>query len=167
MMDGIERIIRELRTYSPAGDEYHGAHIHKGWANKLEAELAALNADRRVLQSNGEHDAPCARYCEANAYMIELRRVNAELAALRKQNSDPVAWVRRHPDGTLTDEFLAHKAIETGRKNSGAWVPLGPIAAVPEDVLELLGRAYAKLIKYGVENTDPLLMDELKLELMK
>ncbi len=43
-----------------------------------------------------------------------------------------------------------------------------PIAAVPEGyVLDLLGRAYAKLIKYGVENTDPLLMDELKLELMK
>jgi len=31
----------------------------------------------------------------------------------------------------------------------------------------LLGHAYSKLIKYGVENTDPLLMDEIKLELMR
>jgi hypothetical protein len=36
----------------------------------------------------------------------------------------PVAWVRRHPDWTLTTEFLAHAAIEPSRKQSGAWVPL-------------------------------------------
>ena len=39
-----------------------------------------------------------------------------------------------------------------------------------EDMVELrclLGRCYAKMMKFGVENSDPLLMDELKLELMK
>lgn len=39
-----------------------------------------------------------------------------------------------------------------------------------EDVVDLrllVGKCYAKLLKFGVENSDPLLMDELKLELMK
>ncbi|MEQ4616522.1 MAG: hypothetical protein ABN482_00565 [Corticimicrobacter sp.] len=44
---------------------------------------------------------------------------------------EPVAWVRRHPDGALTAEFLEHAVIETARKRSGAWVPLyaAPVAA--------------------------------------
>jgi len=37
---------------------------------------------------------------------------------------EPVAWVRRHPDGGLTDRFIEHEAIEPVRKQSGAWVPL-------------------------------------------
>lgn len=41
----------------------------------------------------------------------------------RPQN-DPVAWVRRHPDGALTNQFLGHAVIEPVRMNSGAWVPL-------------------------------------------
>ncbi|MDB5822218.1 MAG: hypothetical protein JWR21_922 [Herminiimonas sp.] len=41
----------------------------------------------------------------------------------------PVAWVRRHPDGMLTAEFLDDAVIEPMRKNSGAWVPL--FAATP------------------------------------
>jgi hypothetical protein len=36
----------------------------------------------------------------------------------------PAAWVRRHPDGALTAEFLEHDVIEPVRKESGAWVPL-------------------------------------------
>ena len=47
--------------------------------------------------------------------------------------AEPVAWVRRHPDGALTAEFLEHAAIEPVRKNSGAWVPLytAPVATQP------------------------------------
>jgi hypothetical protein len=37
---------------------------------------------------------------------------------------EPVAWVRRHPDGALTAEFLEDEAIELVRKQSGAWQPL-------------------------------------------
>jgi hypothetical protein len=35
-----------------------------------------------------------------------------------------VAWVRRHPDGTLAEDYLPDSMIETVRKESGAWVPL-------------------------------------------
>ncbi|GEM_PF-5094022 len=46
-------------------------------------------------------------------------------------SSEPVAWVRRHPDGALTSAFLEHAVIDPVRKDSGAWVPLytAPVAA--------------------------------------
>lgn len=44
---------------------------------------------------------------------------------------EPVAWVRRHPDGALTAEFLEDAVIEPARKQSGAWVPLGVLASPP------------------------------------
>lgn len=40
------------------------------------------------------------------------------------KQAQPVAWVRRHPDGALTAEFLEDAVIEPVRKKSGAWVPL-------------------------------------------
>jgi hypothetical protein len=45
--------------------------------------------------------------------------------------------------------------------------PHGECAAEIANLLDLLGRCYAKLMNFGVENSDPLFMDELKLELMK
>lgn len=36
----------------------------------------------------------------------------------------PAAWVRRHPDGALSAEFLEDAAIEPVRKRSGAWLPM-------------------------------------------
>ena len=45
--------------------------------------------------------------------------------------------------------------------------PHGECAAEIHNLRHLLGQCYAKLMKFGVENSDPLLMDELKLELMK
>ena len=35
-----------------------------------------------------------------------------------------VAWVRRHPDGALTAEYIEHGSIEQARMKSGAWVPM-------------------------------------------
>jgi hypothetical protein len=45
--------------------------------------------------------------------------------------------------------------------------PHGECAMEIENLQHLLGLCYSKLIKFGVENSDPLFMDELKLELMK
>lgn len=47
-----------------------------------------------------------------------------------------VAWVRRHPDGALTAEFLKDAVIEPVRKNSGVWVPLGRIVPAVQPVGE-------------------------------
>ena len=45
--------------------------------------------------------------------------------------------------------------------------PHGECAEEIANLQHLLGLCYAKLLKFGVENSDPLLMDELKLELTK
>ena len=45
--------------------------------------------------------------------------------------------------------------------------PHGECAAEIHNLRHLLGQCYAKLIKFGVENSDPFLMDELKLTLMQ
>lgn len=46
---------------------------------KLRAEIERLNSDRKVLQSTGNHPAPCARFCEATAFNIELRRAKQQI----------------------------------------------------------------------------------------
>jgi hypothetical protein len=38
---------------------------------------------RHALQAEGKHPAPCARHCEATAFGIEIRRLEAENAQLR------------------------------------------------------------------------------------
>lgn len=45
----------------------------------------AEQPDRRVLQAKGKHPAPCARFCESNAYEIELRRLKARNALLESE----------------------------------------------------------------------------------
>lgn len=47
-----------------------------------------------------------------------------------------VAWVRRHPDGALTAEFLEDAVIEPVRRNSGAWVPLYAAAPALADLTD-------------------------------
>lgn len=73
----------------------------------------------RVPKETTSFDYP--RVCRetADAEIAELR------AALAKvEQGEPVAWVRCHPDGTLTDELMPNSIIEVVRKYSGAWVPL-------------------------------------------
>ena len=48
---------------------------------------------------------------------------------LRIEALRPVAWARKHPDGTLTNELLPDGAIEACRTTSGAWEPLYTKAA--------------------------------------
>ncbi|QEE24548.1 hypothetical protein CS053_08560 [Rhodanobacter glycinis] len=38
-IDAVRKVIHELRTYDPSGDEYQGRHIHWHWADKLEAAV--------------------------------------------------------------------------------------------------------------------------------
>lgn len=94
---GLIRIAKELRNYSPAGDAYHGAHIHKVWSRNIDACLAAIsqqespligeiNAARiyiaKLEQAIIERDAmlskrPCqdSRCLELNAARALLREV--------------------------------------------------------------------------------------------
>lgn len=53
-------------------------------AARLEIDgLQKAATDRHALQAAGAHPAPCARYCEAQAFRIELRNLHAENERLR------------------------------------------------------------------------------------
>lgn len=45
--------------------------------------------DRRAAQAEGKHPAPCARFCEANAFEIELRSLRHENERLKAQLMGP------------------------------------------------------------------------------
>ena len=49
-------------------------------AEKEALREALAQPERHELQKAGQHPAPCARFCEANAYQIEVRRLKASLA---------------------------------------------------------------------------------------
>jgi hypothetical protein len=46
--------------------------------------------ERHELQAKGEHPAPCARHCEANAFQIVIKNLKAQLA---QPEQEPVAWL--------------------------------------------------------------------------
>ena len=41
-----------------------------------------IEADRIAQQAAGTHPGPCARHCEANAFQIEIRRLQSHVSAL-------------------------------------------------------------------------------------
>ena len=48
--------------------------------NSLKAALE--QPDRRALQAEGKHPAPCARHCESKAFEIEIRSLKSSLLAM-------------------------------------------------------------------------------------
>ena len=72
---------------------------------------ALAQPERHELQAKGEHPAPCARFCEANAFRIvergyqrQIRELQASLAQDEQSSSqEPVEdVVAYHSDGTRT-----------------------------------------------------------------
>ena len=75
--------------------------------------LPVQEPDRRALQAEGKHPAPCARHCEAKAFEIEIRSLNSRL---KQQQAEPPqrewqgltdeAWVAiDNKKGTALDTF--------------------------------------------------------------
>ena len=60
--------------------------------------------DRQELQAKGKHPAPCARFCEANAFQIEIRNLKAKL-----ENQNP-EWY--HTKNTHGCDVFYHKTEE-------------------------------------------------------
>lgn len=65
-------------------------------------------------------------YAERYQPRDRLQRIASTIAMRSEQV--PVAWVRKHPNGKFTGEYLSDGAIEDLRKESGAWVPLYPVS---------------------------------------
>jgi hypothetical protein len=51
-------------------------------------------------------------------------RLRDAAMAAQTAPAEPLAWIRQHPDGTLTNEVLPNWMIEPVRRDSGAWLPL-------------------------------------------
>jgi hypothetical protein len=67
---------------------------------------------------------------------MTTEETNSPAVVLSTAKLDPIAWVRRHPDGALTNEILANWQIEAVRKNSGAWVPLYDLTTAPVAMMD-------------------------------
>ena len=84
--EGIRRYVHDLQTI--ADPQYLVQQVTfltdqcDGLQKLLVAGRAALAHApvRQALQAEGKHPAPCARHCEANAFQIEVRRLEAESA---------------------------------------------------------------------------------------
>ena len=59
--------------------------------------------ERHELQAKGEHPAPCARHCEANAFQIVIKNLKAQLA---QPEQEPVAWL-------LTDKNINSLQVDS------------------------------------------------------
>lgn len=69
--------------------------------------------DRRVAQAEGKHPAPCAGFCEANAFEIEirwLRRDNERLRAAIQQTLDENGHLA---DGDNCTLIMLKRALKT------------------------------------------------------
>lgn len=63
----------ERLKYDPSNPDHYRLRLESRMREQA-AEIERFTTDRRVLQSDGKHQAPCARFCEANAFTIELRQ---------------------------------------------------------------------------------------------
>ena len=83
----------------------------------------------------------CGRYPDSTSDIEHLDvAITALRTAIRQAETnavEPVAWIRRHPNGALSNELLIHVQVEQVRRDSGAWVPLytHPTPGVPDDVV--------------------------------
>ena len=72
--------------------------IHKADIDLAKKRAIEAQPEHHELQAEGKHPAPCARFCEANAFQIEIRRLKAQLvqpkepAVQQRHKQEPVAW---------------------------------------------------------------------------
>jgi hypothetical protein len=91
-------------------------------------------ADRRVLQAEGKHPAPCARFCESNAYEIELRQMKARIAELDRENQ-----TLRNVRGVLwIDKEVLEKKVAELESQIAAQSRQEPIGYVTKDAISAL-----------------------------
>tara|TARA_R110000868_G_scaffold45337_1_gene150466 strand:+ start:193 stop:588 length:396 start_codon:yes stop_codon:yes gene_type:complete len=63
--------------------------------NEHEAKIkeALAQPERHELQAKGEHPAPCARHCEANAFKIVIKNLKAQLAQRKPLTNEAIAQI--------------------------------------------------------------------------
>ncbi len=71
--------------------------------NAYNLGFEAAQEDRHALQKEGKHPAPCARFCEANAFNIEIGRLKAQRKPLTHDQRVAVAAAWRDGNGTASE----------------------------------------------------------------
>jgi hypothetical protein len=86
----------------------------------LKDQVRRMRSERHALQAEGKHPAPCARFCEATAFRIEIRGLEAENARMRSELERPMsseATVLVHDNARLRAELEALRgAVPAGWK---------------------------------------------------
>lgn len=94
--------------------------------------------DRRELQADGKHPAPCARHCESTAYEIEIRQLKRALAESRADAATEKG--RREHTQQWYAERLAK--IEEVAKREGLWPEIAAIIANGSGTRQLPNGSY-------------------------
>lgn len=79
----------------------------------IDAAPTTQPADRHALQAEGKHPAPCARFCEANAFRADRRSDTALIRQLLEalQASSAALWeTKGDPETPVTDAVNAARA---------------------------------------------------------
>lgn len=142
----------QMRAYVLADRAARAGEDFGAYAKRAGLDLSPAKA------LEGEHGEFPATYWLSTTEAAWRAWANKPAAVVPAGHAEPVAWVRRHPDGTLTSEFLADAVIESVRKRSGGWLPLGiiaaPVAAEPapaDEMAQHCGPAFAAALHKTVE----------------
>ena len=79
--------------------------------------VAPPQPERHELQAKGEHPAPCARHCEANAFKIVIKNLKAQLAKRKPLTDEEIdkllgPFPRYADEWSMTDFIRFARAIE-------------------------------------------------------
>ena len=96
----------------------------------LEAMKLAAEFNRYFTSANGVDVR-----AKVSVTRDEWRVLFTAILAKQPATPEPVAWIRRHPNGSLSNEMLTHVQVEQVRRDSGAWVPLYTHPAPSDDVV--------------------------------
>ena len=99
--------------------------------------LKELGEARKIVRASSSRQLAKDWDRRATDALANLRNAIQQAEAQQPATGEPVAWIRRHPNGALSNELLIHVQVEQVRRDSGAWVPLYTHQApsVPDDVV--------------------------------
>ena len=99
----IEQALK-IKTTDPF-ESSRVADYNRGWNDCLFASGVVKQTERHELQAKGEHPAPCARHCEANAFQIVIKNLKAQLA---QPEQEPVAYATKEDFHRELERRLKH-----------------------------------------------------------
>ena len=117
--------------------------------------------ERIAQQQGGTHPAPCARSCEANAYEIEVRRLNAELERERMRLAAcGVVALADTPESAaqareMRDEYRSASCDDVARRVDECMTMRAECDAMAAELAELEGQEPVAWMGFGPRDGHP------------